>query len=242
MLGVPDVLLILSGEGPSDLGGTSEFGDRPGPMAYIIDQMLEDALDYSPITCGMVRWFSRAELSAEAKKQKFPKVALPGAKRNQGYLGHFKQAQALGLIAQRLEADEGGATLSVMFRDSDGTNSAPFSHWDHLTEAIEGGYKAADYQTGVAMVPKPKQESWLLCALKENPYSGCDALEHESGNDTAPNPLKEKLRSAVGFDPTLEDMCDWIESRRFDSEKLEMSSFVHFKNGMNAAIRKITRV
>lgn len=235
------MLLILSGEGASDFGGTSDFGDRPGPMAYIIDQLLEDALDYSPINCGMVRWFSRAELSAEAKKHKFPKVALPGPKRNQGYLGHFKQAQALGLIAQRLESDEGSPSLAVIFRDSDGTNSAPLAHWSFLTGAIEDGYKAAEYKTGVAMVPKPKQESWLLCALKENPYSGCDALEDEPGNDGAPHPLKEKLRSAVGYDPTLEDMCNWIETRRFDSAKVEMSSFVHFKDGLTAAIQKITR-
>lgn len=230
------MLLILSGEGGTDLGGSSDFGDRPGPMAHLVDQMIEDQIDYSPIRCDMVRWVSRSDLSAEAKKSRYPRTALPGVRRPPGYVGHYKQAYALGLIAKNLETAENVSSLSVMFRDSDGTNSTGAGHWRELTTAIADGYVAAGYLSGVAMIPRPKQESWLLCALKNEPYTACQLLEDESGNDASPNSLKDKLRDAVGSQPTVEEMCDWITTRRFDSTKVEMESFSHFRANLLAAL------
>lgn len=235
------MILILSGEGGSDLGGSSDFGDRPGPMARLVDQMIEDQIDYSPITCEMVRWISRSELSAEAKKSRYPRTALPGVRRPPGYVGHYKQAYALGLMAKDIEAAENVSSLSVMFRDSDGTSSTGAGHWRELATAIADGYVAAGYLSGVAMIPKPKQESWLLCALKNDPYVGCQVLEDESGNDASPNSLKDKLREAVGNHPTVEEMCDWIVTRRFDSTKIEMESFSHFRTNLLVALDSVVR-
>lgn len=233
------MLLILSGEGGSDVGGSSGFGDRAGPMAHVVDQLIEDRLNYSPIACGMVRWYSRKELSLEAKSNKFPKIGLPGLRREKGHIAHYKQAHALALIAKNIEKSEGVPTLSVMFRDSDGTNSAPADHWDQLTSAIENGYRAADYHKGVAMVPRPKQESWLLCAIKQDPYVGCQALEEESGNDGAPRSLKLQLAEALGAEPSVDDMCNWITTRRFDSSRVDMVSFERFKSGLATALDRV---
>lgn len=235
------MLLILSGEGGSDVGGSSEFGVRPGPMAHLVDQMIEDRIDYSPISCEMVRWISRSELSAEAKKHRYPHTALPGVRRPPGYVGHYKQAYALGVMAKEIEREEQVASLSVMFRDSDGTNTAGTGHWRELVSAISEGYAAAGYSAGVAMIPKPKQESWLLCALKQEPYNGCQLLEDEPGNDASPNSLKGKLRDAVGGEPSVEDMCDWITSRRFDSTKVEMESFEYFRGNLFSALDSVGR-
>lgn len=235
------MILILSGEGGTDLGGSSDFGDRVGPMAHLVDQMIEDQIDYSPISCEMVRWVSRSELSAEAKKSKFPRTALPGVRRPPGYVGHYKQAYALGRMAKNIESTEDVPSVSVMFRDSDGTNSTGAGHWRALTAAIAEGYAAAGYVSGVAMIPKPKQESWLLCALKNEPYIGCQLLEDESGNDSSPHSLKDKLCEAIGNHPSVEEMSEWIKTRRFDSTKIEMESFSHFRANLMAALDAVVQ-
>jgi len=51
--------------------------------------------------------------------------------------------------------------------------------------------KELDDDRGVAMIPKPKSEAWLLCALKNKPYESCEKLEDRSGNDDSPNSLKK---------------------------------------------------
>ncbi|MBA0432039.1 hypothetical protein D7Y53_19190 [Stenotrophomonas maltophilia] len=108
-----------------------------------------------------------------------------------------------------------------------------------MVNAIDSGFKAADYLYGVAMVPKPKQESWLLCALKDDPYVGCQPLEDESGNDDAPRALKAMLRDVVGFEPSVDEMCEWITTRRFDSSRVQMASFERFKESLTQAIRAL---
>ena len=235
------MLLILSGEGGSDVGGSSEFGIRPGPMAHLVDQMIEDRINYSPISFDMVRWISRSDLSAEAKKHRYPHTALPGVRRPSGYVRHYKQAYALGMMAKGIEHNEDVPSLSVIFRDSDGTNSVGINHWRELVSAISEGYTAAGYSAGVAMVPKPKQEGWLLCALKQDPYVGCQPLEDEPGNDASPNSLKGQLREAVGGEPTIDDMCEWITSRRFDSTRVEMESFEYFRSSLHSALDHVGR-
>lgn len=230
------MLLILSGEGGSDLGGSSEFGERVGPMAHVVDQLIEERIGYSPLAYGMVEWVSRAELSVGAKNIRSPRIALPGAKRGQGQAGHYKHAQALGILAKRREGDQRTPTVAVMFRDSDGTHASGPRHWQEMVDAIGSGFAAAEYLSGVTMVPKPKQESWLLCALKADPYCGCQVIENESGNDNSPQSLKAQLRDACGFDPSVEDMCEWVLSRRFDVERIDMQSFSHFRDSLAAAV------
>ncbi len=233
------MLLILSGEGASDFGGSGCYGDRPGPMAMLVDQIIEDRYDYSPFSCSMVQWHSRVSLSDRAKKNPLRKISLPGVKRPQGYLVYYTHANTLARIAKEQELEAGAPSLSVMFRDSDGTSSSPQRHWDLVTEAIAGGFADADYSFGVAMVPKPKQEGWLVCALKEEPYISCQYLEDESGNDSSPEPLKKTLANVFGREPTTADMCEWIEQRRFDHNQMSMPSFLHFKSALHAALDRI---
>lgn len=61
------MILLLSGEGPSDIGscmaatGECEGEDfRPGPMALLIDRLVEPIGDTRP----WERWLSSASLSA----------------------------------------------------------------------------------------------------------------------------------------------------------------------------------
>jgi hypothetical protein len=59
------------------------------------------------------------------------------------------------------------------------------------------GFEVEHISTGVPMIPKPKSEAWILCALRNN-YQHCAKLEDESGNDRSPNPLKQQLEDYLG--------------------------------------------
>ena len=42
-------------------------------------------------------------------------------------------------------------------------------NWNDKRNSIIAGFRAEDYDLGVAMISKPKSEAWLVAA-KQNPY------------------------------------------------------------------------
>lgn len=86
------------------------------------------------------------------------------------------------------------------------------------------------------MLPKPKSEAWLLCALKANPYQSCAALENESGNDASPNNLKGELAKVLGTDPHREILCDHFNAGRIDPHRIDMPSFYAFKTRLGEVL------
>ena len=80
------------------------------------------------------------------------------------------------------------------------------------------------------MIPKPTSEAWLLCALKENPYEGCPALE-----DRSPKSLKEELRNLHGQLPR-EELCQMLAERKIDIEQIDMPSFAPFRSRLEEVI------
>lgn len=236
------MFLMLSGEGSSDMGGAGAGGhfSQPGPMAHIVDKLVYRKFEFSPLQWGLTFWVSRSELSEISRTQRLkPHLILPGAKREAGYAGYTKHAAALAWKAQRKEEEEGDRCLAVMFRDSDGTQSDSHNHWEQVVHASESGFAAMGFSTGVPMIPKPKQEAWLLCAKKEDPYAHCQLLEEESGNDHCPSPLKEQLATICGGEPTTEELCDWVIEGCVDVERISMPSFDRFKAAMNSALDEL---
>jgi len=60
------------------------------------------------------------------------------------------------------------------------------------------GFAHEGFDSGVPMLPNPKSEAWLLCALKKpRPYQDCDRIEAGSGNAAAPDSLKAQLEQQV---------------------------------------------
>ncbi len=91
------------------------------------------------------------------------------------------------------------------------------------------------------MIPKPKSEAWLLCALKQNqPYQHCDAIENESGNDRSPNSLKQQLRDVLGQDVTRKLLADKVRSREVNLFRIDMPSFLAFKERLESVLSKCT--
>ena len=61
------------------------------------------------------------------------------------------------------------------------------------------------------MIPKPKSEAWVLCALSKL-YKECDELEDRSGNDNSPNSLKRELEELLGSYPPVKPYARWCGS------------------------------
>jgi hypothetical protein len=90
--------------------------------------------------------------------------------------------------------------------------------------------------TGVPMVPRPKSEAWLLCALRAPGYANCAPLEEASGNDASPNSLKKQLAARCGgADPTADQQADWVMTGVVDSLRIDMPSFNAFKQALHTA-------
>ncbi|MEE1922126.1 hypothetical protein V0R50_13355 [Pseudomonas sp. 148P] len=231
------MIILCSGEGISDLGVCdNEIGNcdgtnfRFGPISLVVDGIVSTCLGYSPreVHPESYRYYSESALAARAKARKG--FSLTGKKRGVE-TGYFHiNAWMLGEIALELEAAENDSVAAFLFRDTDGTNSSPRDLWERKTSSIEGGFIRADFHRGVPIVPRPKSESWFLCATKQNPYQHCAALEDLPGNDDSPNSAKRVLAEALGADATAEALVDWLDTNGFDPDRLaeQMPSFSAF--------------
>ncbi|MBF0426852.1 MAG: hypothetical protein HQL66_13650 [Magnetococcales bacterium] len=251
----PRVLFLLSGEGPSDIGACdwpyaevccTGDGFRPGPMAALVDCAVRKHLGYSVLDVpGDVRFICKNHLVKLAKeKSKHVRVATgkEGKRRET-----FFTLQALALGKQALSWGEKDSTpvIAVLFHDTDGTRSASRTLWQDKLKSMRQGFASAGrggYRLGVPMLPNPKSEAWLLCARKNNPYQGCKKLEEASGNDTAPNALKDQLEEVVG-EWDNEGMTQWIRDGHLEIDRMgEMASFKAFRDDLQAALDHAERL
>lgn len=218
--------LVLSGEGNSDLGKLSYASDRfiPASMYYLIDKIIEQKLCYSfyELTPELITFIPKSKLVKIGKK-------LPpytGKKIKKGQALFLINAITLAKIAKKKSIElEDNDVIAILFRDSDGTNSTSQGMWEDKVTSIENGLKMEKFTRGVAMVPKPKSEAWLICALKNKPYENCEALENRSGNDNSPNNLKDELD---GFDISYDKINEMIQNGQIDIDKIDMPSFEYF--------------
>ncbi|MBI6632128.1 hypothetical protein YA0871_05610 [Pseudomonas paralactis] len=207
---------------------------RLGPLTFVIDYIIEEVLQYSPLQThlGTYRYYSEAYLTQRlaAKKSERRGFFLAGRKHGAETGLFYFNAWMLGEISKELEAAEEDIAIAILFRDSDGTNSSPSDIWSQKKTSIKEGFKRAEFTRGVPMVPRPKSESWFICAAKENPYEHCAELEELSGNDKSPNAAKKMLSAILEGEATNERLLTWLEDNGIDCRKLaiEMPSFSKF--------------
>ena len=108
------MILLLSGEGPTDLGASPLSGPcwgrdfQPGPMAKLIEQLLEPCLSYRIFEQALedelvVHFLPERELGQKARQSRTPKsLLLTGAETKVGTLFHRKQAYTLGVYVGRI--------------------------------------------------------------------------------------------------------------------------------------------
>jgi hypothetical protein len=220
--------LVVSGEGASDMGAMvpGEEGRRfqPGPVMKLLDQLCENILDCSLMELDQVSYVSEFELSALAKADsQGKKIRLPGKKQGQETGFFYRNALALAHYVQQHFTCE--PIYPVLFRDSDGTNTSARGEWHQKYQSMLNGFIAGGTDNGIAMLAKPKSEAWFLCALKEQPYQRCDALENESGNDRSPNSLKGQLEARMGEPGTAAVLNQKIDDGEIDPGNIDMPSF-----------------
>lgn len=237
------MILLLSGEGTTDLGTMKpmQAGRRftPGPMAVIVDRLLAEArrLGYSVLElhengAESVVFLSEGDLAA-----------LRGSKARllQGTYGKrdkdcFRGAFLLGLYAKSLSAERKTPVLAVFFRDSDGTNSSPRDIWRNKFSSMENGFKLADFDFRVPMIPRPKSEAWMLCGLIKatEPERDCSWLEEAPGNDKSPKALKTQLEDYIhehfGWSEpaSREQQADLVREGKVCVERIDLDSFKAF--------------
>lgn len=238
--------LILSGEGPSDLGTCGNAmalceGDcfAPGPMAWFVDQLIElyQGFDHSHLANGLVTFVSKQYLVDHQPPRSKKAARLAGKSRQKETLYFERNARALAEVAKQLAVDKNDEVVAVLFRDADGTASSGRGEWRDKRDSMSRGFSAQGFYNGVPMVPKPKSEAWLLCALKSNPYQHCNKLEDESGNDKGQNPLKAQLEQAYGGPLPTATLNQLVCDREIDVQQITMDSLDAFKQSLEVMIK-----
>jgi hypothetical protein len=190
--------LLISGEGPSDLGACnnaqgqcSDVDFNRGPMAVWLARLWESLLDYNLLdTPGAVVYVPETALAQKAK-QSGSRMQRQRGKKQAAETGlYFSNAQQLALMAQQWAVDHDDAVMAVLFRDADGTRSAQGQQWQSKWDSMVSGFSSVAFEFGVPMLPKPKSEAWLLCAGQTARHSHA-ALEAISGNDDSPKSAKK---------------------------------------------------
>lgn len=241
--------IIVSGEGPSDLGGSrsgqalSHDEDfEKGPFFELIERMLNkylpewnrDFFETNPLSTTYV---SHGYLSKQGKEtvKGQGKYTLAGKGKHKGYEGKVKQARELGKLAI-----EKNCQLAIYFHDTDGSNEAKninSSLQGNIVKAVNAGFIKGQMNTGVAMIPKPTSEAWLVCSCKNN-YQNCDELEVSlSGNVRADNSPKEVFAKHLGVN--VKDITNNIltdKTTNLDLNQMNMASYNQFRDDLKSAI------
>lgn len=233
--------LLCSGEGPTDIGRCGQWDHcngadfDPGPMAWLADQVAESRLQFSLVGLGMMHALSKQALQQKAKSLKPPR--LRGRNRPAETAYYFRNARALACAAVALSAQLEDDVVAILFRDADGTQSAGRGQREDKLKSMLAGFAFEGFARGVPMIPQPKSEAWLLCALKpKQPYQHCDSLEAASGNDRAPNALKHRLAAALGYAPSAVELAQLVQGRHVDALHISMKSFLEFRERLEAVI------
>ncbi len=245
--------LLAFGEGPTDMGRSRNaqayaHGDdlEVGPMLRLAHRLL---IRHLPDGNGNTAQFNeqqehaipsvlvaKAEMATKTRAGKF-KLLSKDVK--QGYLIHSKRAAVLGELAQQTGSLT-EAQLAIYFHDTDGTRSKRPDPQD-LVQAVKEGFRAAGFAgQGIAMVPKPTSEAWLICSCKVEPYQHCTQLETQlSGNDRSPDRAPKKVlgRLLGNEDYHRGDLLSVVNAIELD--RLDMPTFNRFRDDVKQGIRQL---
>ncbi|QVL36828.1 hypothetical protein [Aminirod propionatiphilus] len=209
-------------------------------MALFVSFVARSCLGYDPEDYQALSYVSEKGLTEEAREMK---SFLRRAGDSDGALYFRKNAAALGRIALKKEREEKTEVVAVLFRDCDGTRSASPGLWESKRQSVLNGFAAAGFSRGVAMIPKPKSEAWILCAVRgasNEPYQDCGRLEEElSGNDRSCRSPKVKLEEALGVSPGREALVELVRDGTVDPLKIKMPSFNAFRADLEEVLRKV---
>jgi len=233
LVGKVKMFLVLSGEGPSDIGNKA---DKCGPLTLLIDKWIEPRIDYSLIQYGQFHIFPETEITTRSKAIKA--ISKRGKKAQPETRFFFKNARALIQLGNELGNEN---TISILFHDSDDKVSTSSSEWGVKFKSMLDGFVAEGSEHGVPMIPRPKSEVWALCALKHK-YQNSDFLEDRSGNDKSQNSLKAELEEYLGATGSRELLNEKVENGDFDITNISMPSMIRFKERLDEVLDRFAGV
>jgi len=220
------MFLLLSGEGASDIGTQD---DEIGPMTKFIDKWIARHSGYSLIEVGSYTIVTKQTLSETAKREIKP-LSKKGKKQLSETRYFYKNARALALLAKRKGEELDLTVIPVLFRDADGTASSDRGEWRDKRQSMLDGFEVEGVLNGIPMIPKPKSEAWILCALRDD-YQNCERLEDQSGNDASPNSLKKQLDQHLGEAATRMLLNEKVDRGQLDITRIvDMPSLNVFKD------------
>ena len=244
--------IVMTGEGPTDMGtcnnsqaictdGQLDVGPVARLMFRTIQQYLPnwniDNLEQDNIAPHLTL-IDEMWLKSKCKEKKRGLIR-PSKAVAKGMIVHAQRAQVLAEYAQSNDHQ-----MAAYFHDTDGTRSQLDDMPDRqekLTQAINAGFLAAKFENqGLALVPKPTSEAWLICGLKESPYQHCESLETDlSGNDNSPNRAPKVVLGEILGNPsyTRSDLNDLVD--QLDTVKIDMPSFNMLCQQIQTAIQAI---
>ena len=154
---------------------------------------------------------------------------------------YFANARMFARIAMEQQTRLKDTVIAILFRDSDGTASAGRGLWEDKRRSLANGFEAEGFQCGVPMIPKPKSEAWMICAVKATPYLACAELERRSGNDKSPKSLKKELANLLKESPTRVLLNRLVTDRRIDVLQIDMPSLNAFRKRLGEVLDDIER-
>lgn len=211
-------------------------------MAVWLARLWESLLGYNLLDIqDAVVYVSETALKQKAKNSGKPMQRLRGKKQAVETGLYFGNARHLGLMAQQLAADNVDSVMAVLFRDTDGTRSAPGQLWQTKWDSMVNGFASADFAFGVPMLPKPKSEAWLLCAAQTARHSHA-AFEAISGNDDSPKSAKDRWEGIMGSPQNAALEAEWCAGNPTEwTNLLTMPSFKAFYDRFHEVAGAILR-
>ena len=229
------MFVIFSGEGPTDMGTFDGVNSQVGPMAKMAAQWIERKLGYSVIDSASFTLKEERDLTRKAKSIK-PR-SKRGKKSPAETKYYYKNARALAMIAlDEMTGRDDPAVIAILFRDADGNAEHRRGNWDEKSRSMIVGFEEEQFVGGVPMVPMPKSEAWLLCALRDQ-YQRCARLENTPGNDRSPNNLKDQLEVVLGEEATRMLLNEKIDDGEIDINRINgMPSMDEFKKRLDEVL------
>ncbi len=239
------MIFLVSGEGRTDMGICAQDADTcegpgflPGPMAWIVDRLVEPLAGFSVIESQTMYFVSESALANDCRQ--LPMTLSRGKKRDYETAHFFKNARAMARRAKKFEGPK-CPVCAVLFHDTDESQSARGNLFDTKWHSMMDGFSAEGFDRGVPMIAQPKSEAWLLCALKRDPYVQCEGLETDlSGNDNSPNSAKSQLNAILEEqNKTYDDVADLVRDGIVDPKRIDMPSCHRFRTRLEDVTREM---
>ncbi|ADV62341.1 hypothetical protein Isop_1758 [Isosphaera pallida ATCC 43644] len=229
-----NLLVLVSGEGPTDMGKAGQQASEPccgkdfehGPMAVLVDRLIERFYSFSPIKEGLMYFVSRKELENKSKKLSKANQGrreLPSLKVPKETAFFYNQTRALATFANELAKIHKQTVIAVLFRDLDPKQSMNHRQRQDRWKSIVSGFKIEDFEFGIPMIPNPTSEAWLICLFQDQPYVGCQDMENRTSES-----LKDQLNTLVGVKATRDILVERLERTPPNFDRLS-SAMISFK-------------